>query len=779
MPFTELERANTLRRSGQLTEALALIARCESRGEEERSRARALGARILLAQGDPRAAAEELRQTLEEAARLGRISDATADTFALAFIQIVHLNELTSARETLAIGEGWGRDDPGALGWHQHFSGLLALQMGDLPAARARFEQAAAYAARLDDVKQRRDSSVYLAQVAAEVGELRLATRLLEQLLATDTQLSTCERGPLHSSLAWIGMQGEGRPDAPLDIDQQLQQAREQDTACGNPFQLRLDALNLGLRALGRGDRAAAGRWLGELRSLTAGLSAALSLWEIELEARVALNDRRLAAALALFEREALLSEGQGNGDGLLRAQIGRGEVYERLGRLAPALAAFQSADELVSKQQYAFFAGSQRDGFLGRRDGAVRALVDALVRQGKSRDALRVAVRAFQRALGSFALAPRSQQLPPAARARWEQHLSAYQRVRAEIEALSVEDWRLDSSQIRERLSARRDKAAAAEQHLADAWRVLGSSPPESEPLPGEAGQVVLVVFPAERGWLTFTAWQSELEVERFEQLSELSTPSSGTARALTSVARWHESARELAVVPYGAAQGIDFAALPLAGQPLIESLPVRYRLALGRARQSLPPRSVAIVADPNDDLAAARVEAARVAESLAALPQHVLIGEQARREPLLDLLATASLFHYAGHALPAGGALNGLPLSGGGVLAPSDVLAARRVPEQVILAACDAASGEEAAWAGGWSLAHAFALAGAEEVVAALRKINDRDSARLMQLFYQALAQQAGQGAPSLASALQSAQRAAQREGLSDWQAFRVLSP
>jgi CHAT domain-containing protein len=105
------------------------------------------------------------------------------------------------------------------------------------------------------------------------------------------------------------------------------------------------------------------------------------------------------------------------------------------------------------------------------------------------------------------------------------------------------------------------------------------------------------------------------------------------------------------------------------------------------------------------------------------------------------------------------------------------ADILALARVPERVVLSACDAARMPDDSPAEGLGVAHAFLVAGAGAVVATSRPAGDKLAGRIMAGLYR---EWPGGGEVSLADALRRAELAARRETPEeDWASFRLLVP
>jgi CHAT domain-containing protein len=286
-----------------------------------------------------------------------------------------------------------------------------------------------------------------------------------------------------------------------------------------------------------------------------------------------------------------------------------------------------------------------------------------------------------------------------------------------------------------------------------------------------------LLLLVPGQSEWLAFRRWQGQLEAQRLA-VPPQQAPLAAVQGWLASFSDLIARASQLSIMAYGRARSIDFAALELAGAPLVTQLPVVYRLGLqARGTRPLAAPLALVVGDPGGDLPGARQEATRVAEWLSPQRVQLRLGADAERSLVIEELGRAASFHYAGHGEAAKeDDLSGLPLAGGARLTTSDVIALPSVPEHVVLAACDVGRSEEPAGASGWSLAHAFVMAGARDVIAPVRPIPDRDALSLQSYFYEALR---APDAPSWARALARAQTRAAALGVKDWAMLRVFTP
>jgi CHAT domain-containing protein len=218
------------------------------------------------------------------------------------------------------------------------------------------------------------------------------------------------------------------------------------------------------------------------------------------------------------------------------------------------------------------------------------------------------------------------------------------------------------------------------------------------------------------------------------------------------------------------------------------VAALPVVYGVDLpgrGRGPDAIPPVPRAlVVADPGGNLQAAREEAGAVVQALGSgggWRVDRLEGGAATHRAVREALAAPDLglAHYAGHGSFGGrdGVESGLPLADHERLSIADVLALPRAPKRLILSGCETARTAADARAEGLGLAQAFIVAGAEVVVAATRRTDDRLAQRIMRAFYAAWGDRRAATAPE---ALRRAMLAVQQESPGeDWAGFRVLVP
>jgi CHAT domain-containing protein len=248
---------------------------------------------------------------------------------------------------------------------------------------------------------------------------------------------------------------------------------------------------------------------------------------------------------------------------------------------------------------------------------------------------------------------------------------------------------------------------------------------------------------------------------------VSRAAEPSACDARALEDlllapVFQHHPDATTLRLVLDPLLQPLPFAALrhPRTGRPLIESVTLSLlpSLASGSSasgasapRGSIAPERTLVIGNPaTREPMPLLPRAAAEARSIASLyPSPTLLtGEGASRSAFLRELPAADVVHFAGHAIADAEMpdysrllMSPDPDRRGNVYAHE----LERVPlpraPVVVLAACETAAGRTSRSEGTISLARAFILAGARDVIATLWPIDDMASQPLFVAFHREL--------------------------------------
>jgi tetratricopeptide (TPR) repeat protein len=788
-----LQEANKLREAGDLEGAVKRLDALDP-GDEGPVSALVLSARarIELRRGKLEEAAALFRRSVRMHAALGRVSNANDDATALVFALVHHLHGFTEARELLDEASTRLAAHPEGRARLPYYRGLLSAATGDLRTALAQHRVAAREAKRLGIKRLASNAHQAIAGVNLRLGRWSEARAELELAEAHGYPFNACDQVDLLSNLACIGLRQEESVAATPPADggtapspqQPIEQLREALTRFDPGAPQRCPDLqahvnlkvNLALSALQAGDAAEGRRQLTEARVLLPSPGPRLALWWIELEGKLALEEKKPAAALEHFDRLLQLARASTSPEDQWRAHTGRGKALLALGQLAPAREAFAQSEAVLDDPGFAIPLLEGRDSYLDDKEESARNLVALLVKEGKPGEALAVVRWARSRVLAALHRANYLESLSPSDRARWESAIGSYQKARAQLDAAAADDWKLPARALAEARLARRDRELQLRQTLDRAYSLFGQGGvrPQTPPAPAE-GELVLAYFPVPRGWVGLSATATETRARSLTLPAREAGSEAWSAALLSPFAAELGKAKQLRLLPHGGLPPLDFHALPWRAGVLIDAVPVVYPLDLG-TRPGSPSSAeererTLVVSDPRGDLPASREEAAAVVARLG--KAQLLQGEQATSASVARGLAAADLFHFAGHGAFGQDLESALPLAAGGRLSVSDILALPRVPEQVILSGCETGRAGQRSAVAGLGLAQAFVAAGSRSAVASVRPVTDGLAARLSLKFH------AAEGA-SAAERLRLAQLALRAETPEeDWAAFRVIVP
>jgi tetratricopeptide (TPR) repeat protein len=792
-----LEEAKAARARGDFARAASVVeAHLEVADTVERSLARGLLARIELARGRAEEAFPLFRQAIDLDRRAGRISEVVDDSFALSFALNQRSQRYTEARAVLdAITE-----DELALYAEgrvraPYYRGALAAETGDRRSALGLLRDAQTAARRLRMPRLERNARSALALELQALGRARASLRVLTDLEkemdvavrehARDAP-TACERAEIANNIGWGAIlandvaRTEGRSEIE-DARAPLERALSAND-CSDVYVREFALSNLARAALDDGDIATARRRLDEAKTIAKEPRGTDRLGWVELEGRILLARGKARDALGVFD------------DGLLRARaailhevewaflVARSDALVAAARIPDAIASLRTAEALLDDAMLAVPLGEGRAAYASGRSRSARALVGLLVRQHDVPGAAAVAEHARARVLASALGAAHLERLGTEDRARWEDAVRAFRSARSALDAAAADDWKLPADALARVAAQREARDRELRASLEAAMTLLRSPKLEPPATPAVSRDLELDIFPDQRGFVALAKRLGRVVTYRLPTLDS-SGPSAELAAALLDpLAELMECDADSRIVvrAYGAWRTIDVHAFPWRGEPLIATCPVVYSLGLAPPAKLHPRARSLVVGDPTSDLPAALEEARSVArklqrrfdESGVEASVRLLLRGDATSQAVGDSLREVDRFHYAGHGLFAGedGWESALPLARGGRLGVPDILALGRAPRRVVVTGCEAAkSGGDTE---GLGLAQAFIVAGADEVLAPVRQVEDAVARRFASALYDAQT--------SLALAARRAALELRAENAaSDWTAFRVLVP
>lgn len=500
-----------------------------------------------------------------------------------------------------------------------------------------------------------------------------------------------------------------------------------------------------------------------------------------ELQARLLLLRGQPQAALERFNELDIEANLRHLPGASWQAQIGKAEAMAALGQRAAAAEAYERAARIESHELLFIPLDKGRETFLAQRERTIRQHLDLLLADGQRQEAFDLVRRRRSQSLAMLRRDERLASLDPAQREDWDRAAENYRRRQAELERNADESADLPFGENRRSRSAVQSAELSA--ILDESLAKLGRRDLPFERRPARPGELVLAFFPRASSWLVFVQ-----DDRGHIGLEEQEVPPGGdlesvAAELLARVAPQIHASEKLRILPWG---DLDFHALPFEGRPLLATKTVVYGVDAGGGAEDETPGELraVLVGDPGSNLASSGKEIDFARKILAGQSgievEEPLIGkDQALAPAVRAALERADYFHFAGHGeFSHEGSQSRLSLRGGDLKA-GDVFTFKKVPALVLLSSCSVGRSARASGVEGLGLAYAFILAGSRQVVAATREVNDKDTAALIEAFYENLFERPGR--IDLATALHRAQiKVSQEDPSSDsWKAFRAFEP
>jgi tetratricopeptide (TPR) repeat protein len=783
--------AQLLRQKGDLdaAEARATTALASpSATDEDRALAEGLLARIALRRGKVDDAGRHFRAAIDLDKRTGRISDRADDAFALVFMLHQRSRHYPEARRVLDEVANELGAYPDGRAREPLYRGQVAWEAGDTRGALRLLAVAIMRADQLGAEGIARAARQVRGMVMCNAGttESCVATlREAERELANAEGVTACERAELAMGLGYAELEAAQNSSPTTSVahagDSDLRALGFLDKGCPDTYlrTVALEHLALADALNGRPREAAARLALARAGTPEPRISDAL-FWN-DVEARIAMLEHKPDLALAAFDIErARATAAQRDGE-VWRALVGRGRVLEGLGKVNEALDAYRAADEVIEDAIVAVPFGEGRSSVSAEsRDGTNRAAA-LLSKLGRDSEALDVVRRARSRLVRSLARTEQVAALTGADRDRWEGAIADYRSAREQLDGEAAGDWKKARPALEVAIADRRTRHAKLRATLDDAMALVGGAKAQALPaLPSDELVLAYVDLGGATGLVGFAVEAGKVRSFRLgaDPRDSSATGTSPRDGLLAPVAGEIARAKRIRLFTDGALAAIDVHALTWGDAPLVAHVPVVYGLDLGPAPRATTGTEALVVSDPTGDLPSSRDEGNA---ALAQLAKHYdarkLTGTEATAAHVRDALPGLAFLHYAGHGVFAGreGSESALPLAQGSALTVGDVLALRGAPERIVLSGCEAGRQLGAREEGAAGIASAFLVAGATEVVAPVRVVDDRAASAFARDLHTALD---SKGDRDLAAALQSAQVRSFREGRAGWEAFRVFA-
>lgn len=781
--------AQALRQKGELDAAEARVGTAlaaPAATDADRAMGEGLLARIAMRRGKIDDADRHFRVAIDLDKRTGRISDRADDAFALVFLLHQRSRRYPDARRVLDEAAADLSAYPDGRAREPLFRGQVAWEAGDTRTALRQLALAVEGGDRLGADGISRAARQVRGMVMCNAGSAQscaLALRDAERELEHAEGVTPCERAEIAIALGYAELEAAQTSGAGLD------RAGEADTralgfldaGCPDAYLRTLAEEHLALAEVLHARPAKAREHLERAKSGTPEPRISDALFWMDVEARIAALENKNDAALAAFDIErAQAAAAQRDGE-VWRALVGRGRVLEATGKKKEALDAYRAAEEVLDDAIVAVPFGEGRSSVSGESREATQRSATLLLELGRDAEALDVVRRARNRVVRSLARTEHVASLAGPDRERWERAIAEYRKAREELDGEAAGDWKKARPALEAAIAARKARHAKLRAALDDAMAIVGGT--RAEGLAALRSDELVLAYSdlgGAFGAVGFAVEAGKVRGFRVGAAAGVEADAGGGARdaLLAPVSAELARAKRVRVLADGALSTIDVHALTWNGKPLVVHVPVVYGLDLGAAKDVHGGRAALVVADPTGDLPSAREEGKKALEVLAKrYDTRALTGRDATAARVRESLAGVGLLHYAGHGVFAGreGAESNLPLAGGGALTVGDVLALPGAPELVILSGCEAGRQLGARDEGAAGLASAFLVAGASEVVAPVRVVDDRAASALARDLHAALD---AEGSRDLVAALRDAQVRSYRDARTGWEAFRVFA-
>ncbi len=629
---------------------------------------------------------------------------------------------------------------PRGIAMHATYRGIVLWRQGRFYDAAGSLREGVVFALELGDQELEGDSLPMYAVVLAELGYLDAAIHWATAFHAS-LQRFPCEaRGPLLSTLGWIHLVSalqDGRPlttaRALLDEGSSLVSPGGE---CPEPTAVPGLSLSLALVDLHEGRAADARARLLGIDESQATRDQLLRIRDAHVQTLLALGDP-VAAANALAQLVEAVTYDD-TPEGRWRLALREGDLFALQGRAEQAVAAYRRAEQHSLEIIKLAAAGVGRETAALLHAQSTEGLVSQLVALGRPEAALCAAREAQARRIQAVG----GTSDDPTAREAIARAGAAYAEARWAVDE-ELRKRERSSRKERERLLA---AAARSEQALAEAADALLAQrstwrPTCEELVPRRPTELLLGLYPFQRGWMVLV---------QDDQGTDARWIAGGPTHALTDPRLGQElldplgerlaAAKVVRVLASEWAQDIDVHLLEWNSVPLVEHVPVVYGAELPQRTEAPedPHRAkrALLVQDPTETLLAPEAEVAVIRSELERLGWEIDAppAALADRQDLRDGLLQAGFFYYAGHAehdVDRSQSLSLPPYAGGTRAWPArlrlvppttfeiqDILALDSVPAKIALIGCQ--TGVPGRVGGGMSLALAFLVAGAEEVVA-----------------------------------------------------------
>lgn len=777
-PRPAVAESDALKKAGKLAEARRVLQRALSQASSERDerRARSALARVHIASGDHRTAIEMLSVLKKEYLAAGEISQAIKEEVTENFLRLDDANTYpeieTAEAEAYSIAEQ-------AIFQH-YLTGFHHYKKGRMRSASHALSRSIEIAHLVDQPSLTLYSRAINQQVYNALGKYEAGISEIRAHIETPTD-NPCLSAAAHTNQVWLMVNWlksarDVSPPADLlastsrSIEVALRLYEHDCREKNANFDLLINSALFHFFTGSRPDAATYMTRLKEMLDADEQTPARIKAWYQILRALFLQQegDDRRAVEEARF---ALSTYGE-----QIEPEI-HWELQTLLGKSLITMKAYDAAISALLKAE-----GTKNrilaeiklkqgaETFVGKYNESARLLYQAYYHSGQHA----LLFDHFRRVRASFIrhITPITRDRP----ARTSEMLNALDEALARLQ----QALRLSTAEERRSLHAKIASLRAERDELLD-QQMLGEDRETALP---PRPHLTVAFIEVNEGWLVLSYMDGEISARLLQPPAAITEDVQRLGqRLLAPLEDALQRSQRISVLPYGDSKRIDFHALqhPRTQAPLIDTHEISYALDIsGR-----PPlggeagaREALIIQNPSGNLRGADREGEHVDSALsgARWSTRVYTRQAATKGNLLGAMAGKALLHYAGHGkFTDTGWDSHLPLLGEDRLTAQDILTAgATTPTRVILSGCETGRSTLDSPVETLSIAHAFLLAGSEEVIAAVRPVDDTHTFSFMQILYAHFTDSG-----DLSAAYQAALRGLRRRHPdADWAAFRLFT-
>ncbi|MBN1962813.1 MAG: CHAT domain-containing protein [Deltaproteobacteria bacterium] len=823
-PPTLLANAKQLRDTGKLDMAIKLLTEnVPALPINEKGAGWAALARLERLVGKPEQAIADFESAQRYHRQTAKLLSEVDDATAMAYVLIYSGLHLKRARQVLTSVSKLLPNNLKAAYLVAFYQGVLASHTADFRSALSAFASASSYAEKMGNTLNQHFADQMRASTLLGMGQPREALKILGALLQDASLNNPCERYHLLENCAWALILAREAGDNPAnwneiafkDPQPLLHEAltggcNEYPEWEGNTF------INLALTSIHLGNLQQAQQYLNDAREHLPRHSSLPALWGLDIEARLALLEKRPRDALKIYSKLTTQAQVQALAEVKWRSLIGQAQAYTALSRLTLAHAAYSNAEQLVYESSLNVPLYEGRDTFLAKRLRATQQHVELLLKMGDFKQALQIVRQNRVQLLAGVQWQDQIERLDQNKRRLWDDAIATYHSERRRFEEVATNLAMAPRNEIAPLKAAYAAQEIRVRSALDIALALVPISGLRTPPILTDlqkrpASELTLVYYRLPTSWIGFAVGHGVFKVQHLgllpdddkkqqtSSINDTSAQRQALAHVLLEPFR-HELkvAKRLHIIASSDLERFALHALPLDGKPLEEILPVAYVVDAAPIHHpkssTVAEKSTAIsttvswhslvVADTTGDLPQARYEGQQVAAALATKSRvRMLMQREATFNHVSNGLNEAMLFHFAGHSdYIQNGFSSSLRLADGAQLRAGDILALKRVPLVIVLSACESARVpvSEVSTIG---LAQAFIIAGARVVIASSRPVNDAFAAYFGEKLYELLLTKLNE--PMIFNIVvenilpKALRLARERFPSADWSGYRVLVP